>query len=42
MQMLLWFTSFQLGSEEGGGGVVMPNEETLNPMDWLRFPETAA
>lgn len=35
-------TSFQLGSEDGGGGGTMPIEETLKPMDRLRFPETAA
>ena len=35
-------TWFQDGSEAGGGGAVMPTEETLKPMDWLRFPNTAA
>lgn len=41
-QMLFCFTSFQLGSEDGGGGGTMPMVETLKPMDWLRFPVTAA
>lgn len=35
-------TSFQLGSEDGGGGGITPMEDTLKPMDRLRFPETAA